>query len=206
MNQSFDVVANLPAIIFALSFFASFVLCFWGGIILLTAKGTVDKLQKGRKILIRGFIVFSITALVVLVFYFVTYLLQRWYLSGARKGRGEFPASASIGFPPQPDYIEIENLYFRGPYSLKDVGYIENKSVFAILCPKAEGYDKIYIGEGSRINFDSARGRSCWIENCSKDLKISFLWTPVERYSLEEVKIIRDRLEQKVNPPCLLQK
>ncbi len=201
MNESFDIIANLPAVIFALLFFVSFVLCLRGGIILLRRRP--EKMEKGRKLLIRGIIFFFIIALVALVFYLVSYLLQTWYLSKAKKGIGEFPASASVNFPSSPEFLKIEGHYFRGPYSLNDTGFIEEKCVYAVLCPKEEGYDKIYIGEGSRIYLKDSIRKACWLENCDRDLEVAILWTPINSYSPAEAKSIRKSIEEKVNPPCL---
>ncbi len=201
MNQSFDIIANLPAIIFALFFFVSFVLCLWGGIILLRRRP--EKIEKGRKLLMRGIILFFIVVLVTLVFYLVNYFLQRWYLSKAITGRGEFPASASVNFPSPPEFIKIEDRYFRGPYPISEMSFIEDNCIYAILCSKNEGYDKIYIGEGSRVNLKGTSMRSCWIENCDNNLEVAILWTPIKTYTPAEAKNIRRDIEKKLNPPCL---
>jgi len=205
MTQSFNIVSNLPAIIFAFFFLISFILFLWAEITLLRAKKRLEKLEKGRKLLLRAFILFFIVLLVTLVFYLVSYLLQRWYTSEVRIGRGEFPVSPSVGFPSAPDFINIEGYYFRGPYPLSDVDFVPGKCVYAVLCPRDENYDIIYLGAGSGMKLSNLEGRSCWFENCSKELYFAVLWTPMESYGVMENKNIRDDLEKKINPPCLLE-
>ncbi len=205
MTQSFDIISNLPAIVFAFFFLISFILFLWAGITLLRAKGRLEKLEKGRKLLLRAFILFFIVLSITLVFYLVNYLLQRWYTSEARIERGEFPASPSVDFPSAPDFINIEGYYFRGPYPLSDVDFIPRKCVYAVLCPGDENYDTIYLGAGGGMKISELGERNCWFENCSRELYFAVLWTPMESYGVMENKNIRDNLEKKIDPPCLLE-
>ena len=92
-----------------------------------------------------------ILLLVVFVFFLVTYLLQRGKVLLPPEVPGEFPPSPALNLPAGPEFIEIDGLYFNGPWQLKENNYIDKAALYAILC-KVEKYDKIdydiiYIGE-----------------------------------------------------------
>lgn len=208
MVNNFDILSNLPQLFFLFCFFVVFVLFLGGGIVLLRARGLPEKVQKGRKILLAGFICLFITLLIILAFYLVSYFLRRGEaLKPSPAASKEFPPPFHLGsFPPPPQFIKIDDYYFTGPWSLKDNDYIEKSALFAILCKKNGEYDIIYIGgTGGREKLLKHSQYRCWRENCSQDSKnlyAAIFWTPSDRYPSTKKDEIERGLKDQINPPC----
>ena len=208
MVKEFDILVNLPLLIFAFLFFCIFVLFIWGGIILLRAGGTSEKIEKGRKILKTAIILFLIIALVMAVFYLVNYFLKSWETKKSKEVAGEFPASPAADFPPSPIFLKIGNYYFTGPWSLKKTNVIAQKAVVGILCKRNGDYDTLYISEvaqAGKTRLLKNRQYGCWLENCeggSKNLYLGIYWIPKSMEISLEKKEISKKLIEQINPPC----
>ncbi|MBA7495602.1 hypothetical protein ES702_06191 [subsurface metagenome] len=204
----FNFLENLPLIIFTLAFFVIFVTFLFGGFILLTAVGDIQKIDRGRRILLNSLYALFTTLLIAFVFFSVTYLLQRGDVFRPPEIPGEFPSSPAINFPPSPQFIKIEKYYFTGPWLLKEYDFIEKPAVYAIFCKRNEEYDIIYIGEtigGKKQLLVGYEGYGCWMEKCNHELKnlyLAIFEMPSERYSSGDRKEIKEDLINELNPSC----
>lgn len=208
MTNNFDLISNLPLLLFGFCFFIDFILFLWAAIVLLTAKRELQRIEKGRKFLSTAFVGFLIILLMVLVFYLVSYSLKKGEAFLPPAGvPGEFPPPSHIdNFPPAPQFIKIGNYYFTGPWLLKKNKVIREPAGYAILCKKNEEYDIIYIGEQEgRIQLLGHEQYKCWMENCNQNIRNLYLvifWTPLKRYNSAEREKIKEELEGQINPPC----
>lgn len=204
----FDFLENLPLIIFASAFFVIFVVFIFGGFVLLTSIRNIQRIERGRRILLNSLYALFITLLIALVFFSVTYLLKRGEVFLPQEIPGEFPPSPAVNFPPSPEFIKIEKYYFTGPWLLKKYEFIENPAVFAIFCKRNEEYDIIYIGEttGERKQLlTEHKEYRCWMEKCNQEFKNLYLTifeAPSEIYSSGDRKEIKEELINKLNPSC----
>lgn len=138
MNNGFDLLSNLHLLFFGFCFLINFILFIWAGIVLLRAKGKIQRIEKGRKLLTNAFIVLFLILLVMIVFYSISYLLKEGKVfQPTPEASGEFPAPLHIGiFPPAPEFIDIGKYYFTGPWPLKSNERIMNTAISAVLCKK----------------------------------------------------------------------
>lgn len=200
--ETFDFLTNLPLIIFSLGFFVVFVIFLFGGFILLSARGEVQELERGRRIVLNSLYSLFVILLIVLVFFTVSYLLKKGEVFKPKPASGEFPVSPVGSFPPAPQFIEIGGYYFEGPWSLemlskqKVAPSPDVYGLYAILCKKNGEYDIINIGETDKeqVQYD------CWLENCNQ--KVENLYIAL-LHADDKNKII-EYLNNKVNPPCNL--
>ena len=209
MNTNFDLLTDLPLLIFAIFFVVVFALFVLGGVLLLIAKGDAVRVQKGRKVLFTALICLFIVLLIMLVFYLVTYLVRRGESLVPKFVSGEFPISPAINFPPPNNFMNLGGYYFNGPFSLKKVRAIEEKAcVYAVLCKNGEKYDIIYVDVSEQYNrLLKNQNYGCWVEKCNRnpnDLSLAILWTSPIIYDSIKRNTIKDSLQKEFNPPCPL--
>ncbi len=180
----------------------------FGGFVLLTDARDIQRIERGRRILLNSLYALFITLLIALVFFSVTYLLKRGEVLRPQEIPGEFPSSPAANFPLPPQFIKIEKYYFTGPWLLKEYDFIEKPAVFAIFCKRNEEYDIIYIGEttGGKEQLLAGHGEyGCWMEKCNQELKnlyLAIFEAPLEKYGSDERKKIEEYLKNQVNPLC----
>ena len=206
-TNSFDIIRNIPLIIFSICFFIDFILFIWAGITLLRAKGNMSRVEKGRKLLSNALIVLFLILLIMLVFYLITYLLRQGKVfQPTPQTTGEFPPSFHIGsFPPAPEFITIGKYHFSGPWPLKGDQRITDIAITAVLCKKNGEYDKIYIGEASGDKLMRHKDYNCWLENCKKsnqNLYLAILRTSYEIYDPVRKQEIEEDLIKEFEPIC----
>jgi len=201
-----SIFENLPTFIFLLAFFVIFVIFIFGGFLMLKAGSDVQKIERGRRILLNSLYVLFITLLITFVFFLVTYLLQKGEVLKPPEVPGEFPPSLAAGFPPAPQFIEIGEYYFNGPWLLKKNNVMDKAGVFTILCKKNGEYDIIYIGESEKASRLSKHSQyRCWLENCNQEIKNLYLavfgmLTGESDYAAR--RKFKEELEKQINPPC----
>jgi len=192
IGNNFNILVNLPLIIFAIGFFGLFLVFLWGGIILLRAKKEPMEIRRGKRVLFSGLVVLLILLIIMFVFYLVSFLLQKWEKSRAVPGGTEFPPSPAVsGFPPPPQSIRVGDYYFAGPFLIKKIKSIKENVVYAILCKEDKDYVIIDIEVGSRINFLKNSQYNCWLRNCegkSDNLYVAFLRTWKQKYKNKKFK------------------
>lgn len=155
----------------------------------------------GKKILS----VFSYTffSIFILIFGFLlfTWLLQKGEVLRPPLPLEEFPPQPLITFPQPPEFIEIGDYYFSGPWALET---LESTTIsisrdlfalFAILCKRNEEYDIMYIGGRKQKDVD----RECWMENCNQEAQNVYF--VVFLSSSDPVKI-KDNLNRRLSPIC----
>ncbi|MBU2635439.1 hypothetical protein KJ841_03170 [Patescibacteria group bacterium] len=155
----------------------------------------------GKKILSVFLYIFFVILLIVLTFLLVTWLLQKGEVLRPPLPSEEFPPGPLTTFPQPPEFIEIGDYYFSGPWTLET---LENAStpisrdlfvLFAILCKRNEEYDIMYIGGTEQKDVDY----ECWMENCNQE--VQNLYFAVFLSSSDPVKI-KDNLNRRLNPIC----
>lgn len=202
----FNFLGKLPLLIFTLAFFIVFVLFLRAGFVVFRAGGDSQKLERGRKLLLDSLYGFFIILLIALVFFSVTYLLQKGEAFQPPEVLGEFPPLQNSNFPPPPQFIKIGRYYFNGPWLLKKNNVIKEVSIYAILCKKNATYDIIYIDQTERtIPLLAHEEYKCWIENCAQKLEGLYLatfLTPLKMFPFIEREKIKGELEKEINPPC----
>ena len=206
MSNDFDLMSNLPLIVFAVCFFIDFVIFVWAEVILLTAKGEMEKIEKGRGVLSMAFIILFLILLVIAVFYLITFVLQKGKVFQPEQVSAEFPPAFHIGaLPSAPEFIKISDYYFVGPWPLKGSERIRDLAIMAALCKRGENYDVLYIGAESSGKLMNHAQYGCWAENCeggAKNLHFAVFWTPYERYDPVEKGGIMANLIEKIDPVC----
>lgn len=204
-KNSFDLLASLPVIFFAICFFVNFLIFLWGGVILLLAKGDPVKIEKGKKTFTRAFTVLFIILLIMAVFFIISYLLQQGEVFKlTTQASEEFPPPYHLGiFSPAPEYIDMAKYHFTGPFKIDLSERLSELAVYAILCKKGDKYDVLGIEEDTRSVFIKQENYSCWAKNCElKDIYIAILWTPSDKYSAPEKAAIKEELIKSENPIC----
>jgi len=156
---------------------------------------------EGKKILSVLFYIFFVILLVVLTFLLVTWLLQKGEVLRPPSPSEEFPPGPLTTFPQPPEFIEIGDYYFSGPWGLETLENINARSnqdlfaLFAVLCKRNEEYDIIYIGGAGEKNLDY----ECWAESCNQE--VQNLYIAVFLASSDPVKI-KDKLNRRLDPVC----
>ncbi len=146
------------------------------------------------------YIIFVIS-LVLLTFFLVTWLLKEGEVLLPPPATGEFPPGPLTTFPQPPEFIEIGDYHFSGPWTLetlKDISIPSGRDLFglfAVLCKRNEEYDIMYIGGAEQRDVD----HECWAENCNQE--IQNLYVAVFLTSSDPVKI-KDNLNRRLNPVC----
>ncbi len=155
----------------------------------------------GKKILSVLFYIFFVILLIVLTFLLVTWLLQKGEVLRPPQSSEEFPPGPLTTFPQPPEFIEIGDYYFSGPWALEALGDISLSSnrdlfvLFAVLCKRNEEYDIIYFGGTEQKNVDY----ECWMENCNQE--VQNLYVAVFLSSSDPVKI-KNNLNRRLDPIC----
>jgi len=156
-----------------------------------------------KKILSVLLYIFSAILLVVLTFLLVTWLLQKGDVLRPPAPSEGFPPGPLTTFPQPPEFIEIGDYYFSGPWALEtleDISISMNRDLFAllaILCKRNEEYDIIDIAgtEQKNVNYE------CWTESCNQE--VQNLYIAVFLSSSDPAKI-KDKLNRRLNPVCSL--
>lgn len=202
----FDILKNLPLLVFTLAFLIVFVIFIFGGFIILSAGREVEKTARGRKILLNSLYALFIILLGAFVFFSVTFLLRRGEALRPPEVPGEFPPSLAANFPPASQSIKIGEYYFNGPWPLKKNNLIGKHALYAILCQDLEEYDIIYLGQTSgREQLLKHSDYNCWLENCEgrlKNLYLAVFWAPSNKYTSLQRKEISNKLREETFPFC----
>lgn len=205
---SFDIVENLPFIIFNLAFFVIFISFVFGMFVLAFGRGEVQKIERGQRIILKSLYSLLILLLVALVFFLGTYLLKKGEVLKPPPASQDFPSGPVSIAPPPPVFIEVGGSYFSGPWSLQE---LEEKKVFedtkisglyTILCKKNGDYGIIHIGkiEGEQTNYQ------CWLENCGnkiENLYMAVLSMSAEKFDRAAIENLAGEIKNKVHPSCL---
>ena len=155
----------------------------------------------GKKILSVLLYIFFVALLIVLTFLLVTWLLQKGEVLRPPSPSEEFPPGPLTTFPQPPEFMEIGDYYFSGPWTLetlKNINISSNRDFFgllAILCKRNEEYDIIDIVGTEQGNVDF----ECWAESCNQE--VQNLYMAVFLASSDPVKI-KDKLNRRLNPVC----
>lgn len=155
----------------------------------------------GKKILSVLIFVFFVILLSVLTFLLVTWLLQRGDVLRPPTPSEEFPPGPLTTFPQPPEFIEIGDYHFSGPWTfetLKNINIPSNGNFFAlvaVLCKRNEEYDIMDIVGIGQKNVDI----ECWAESCNQEAQN--LYVAVFLASSDPVKI-KDKLNRRLNPVC----
>lgn len=201
----FNLLENIPLLVFGLGFTIIFVIFLDGAFILLFAKD-FQRMHRGKRTLMKSLYGFLVILIVSSISLFVSSRLEK------QEDRpvqiyGEFPAApTTINFPPPPQFIELSDSYFNGPISIRNNDDIINRpAIFSVLCKKEEEYDIIYIGEAEKmILLSRHKDAKCWSENCEPaDLYLAIFWIPgKDEYDFSEKKELELSLKQEFDPPC----
>lgn len=206
--NNFSFLENIPLLVFGLGFTIVFVIFLDGAFILLFAKD-FQRIQRGKRTLIKSLYGFLVILIVSSV-----YLLVSWRMGPGEEDIdqvfGEFPvAPITLNFPPSPQFIKLNNIYFNGPIPIRDNDDIINQeAIFLIVCKQGEEYDIIYMGETERrILLSQQKDAQCWWDNCQySDLYLAIFWTAKDESTFAEKEKMRLSLEQEFDPPCLAEK
>jgi len=206
--NNFSFLENIPLLVFGLGFTIVFVIFLDGAFILLFAKD-FQRIQRGKRTLIKSLYGFLAILIVSSV-----YLIISWRMGPGEEDIdqvfGEFPAApTTLNFPPPPQFIKLNDIYFSGPIPIRDNDDIINReAIFSIICKQGEEYDIIYMGETEkRILLSRHKSAQCWWDNCqSSDLYLAVFWIPQDEAGFTGREKIRLSLEQEFDPPCLAEK
>ena len=205
---SFNIVENLPFIIFNLVFFVIFIFFVYGAVVLLLGRADQQKTEKGERIILRSLYILFILLLVALVFFLGTYLLKKGDVLKPPPASEDFPSAPVSITPLPPEFIKVGGYYFSGPWSLKE---LEKKKVFeninisglyTILCQKNGDYGIIYTGRigGEQTNYQ------CWLENCGNKIEniyMAILEMSAKKFDRTAMENLAREIKNKVKPPCL---
>ncbi|PIR72506.1 MAG: hypothetical protein COU42_01030 [Candidatus Nealsonbacteria bacterium CG10_big_fil_rev_8_21_14_0_10_36_24] len=208
LTTSFNIIENLPFIIFNLVFFVIFIFFLFGSFVWVFGKGEIQKIERGQKIILNSLYALFILLLVALVFFLGTYLLKKGEVLKPPLASQDFPSAPVSIAPVPPVFVEIGGSYFSGPWSLQE---LEKKNIFentkisglyTIMCKKNGDYGIIYIGRigGEQINYQ------CWLENCEnkiENLYMALLPISSEKFGRTEIEDLAQKIRNRVNPLCL---
>lgn len=203
----FNFFENIPLFVLTLAFFVVFVIFLFGGFLLLFAGRNIEKIERGRRVLLNSLYALFTVLLIVLVFFTVTYLLKKGEVLLPQQSLGEFPSSPAANFPPPPQFIKIGEYYFMGLWLLEEYDLIGKSALYAIFCKRNEEYDIMYIGdiEGRKKQIFGIEEYECLMEGCSQgseNFYIAILEIPPEAYNSADRKAIRKELINQLNPSC----
>ncbi|MDD5638283.1 MAG: hypothetical protein PHO28_00015 [Candidatus Pacebacteria bacterium] len=193
MPEKFDLISNLPLIILSFLFLIIFILFIIGGVILLRAKGDYNKIEKGRRFLSSAFFSFFSLILIILVFYSVSYFIQKGKILEPQPAYSEFPVSPAVGFPPAPKFLEIKGYYFNGPYPIKEANIINYPAIYIILCKKPDRYESVFIKQsGGNESIPKNQDYNNWIQKCGgkTNTYIAVFWGNEKYYPSEKLNEI----------------
>ncbi len=210
--NGFNFFGNIPLFILILAFCIDLIAFFYGGFITLSARRDAERKIRGRGILLNSLYGLFIILLFALVFFLVSYFLEKSSVLKPPQPSEDLPPVPIGYFPPPPQFIEIEDYYFAGPWSLKDYNIIASPSIYTVLCKRNEEYDIIYIGEtsGGKTGEQLLRHEeySCWTENCNQieNLYLAVFQALIEKYSFDEREEVVEGLMNQISPPCPVEK
>tara|TARA_Y100000310_G_C20643562_1_gene795302 strand:- start:881 stop:1519 length:639 start_codon:yes stop_codon:yes gene_type:complete len=205
MNESFELIRNLPLIVFGVGFTINFFLFVWAITILLKGKGNVTEIERGRKKLTNAFVVLFLVLLAMGVFYLITFLVRRGEaFEPSQEISEEFPPPSKgiANFPPEPKFITIEGLHFTGPFEFDPNQRIKDPAMIAVLCKEQEEHDVLYVGSTNTDFLQKYEQYSCWMENCLDNLQIAILYTPIDTFDASIKLEVEKKLNNIINPPC----
>lgn len=195
------IYENLPFIFLGGAFLFSFILLAASILIVFFSKDSLKK-DRGRKMLIGSLYGLLIVLLVSIIFFFFIWILNR----NAQKPEniGDYPVSLTSPYlPPAPETIKVSELYFNGPFLLKNNNRVNDPALFSIFCRKEGKYVMLYIGETGGGYFTYDPEYKCWTENCEYDnLYTAIFWAPLEKYDLETRQKLKLLLGKTINPVC----
>jgi len=196
MPEKFDLISNLPLIILSFLFLIIFILFIIGGVILLRAKGDYNKIEKGRRFLSSAFFSFFSLILIILVFYSVSYFIQKGKILEPQPVYSEFPVSPAVGFPPAPKFLEIKGYYFSGPYPIKKIKTI-GSAIYIILCKKPDKYESVFLKQTEGEDISLNQEYNNWVKKCGseKNIYIAILLGNEKYYSSEKLKEILNNIK-----------
>ena len=205
MDNGFDIIANLPLIVFAAFFLIVFAIFIVAGISLLRAGDDLVRRERGRRMLLTGFFSFLILLMVVAVFYGVTYFLKKGEVFRPEMSTGEMPASPAINFPPSKEVIKIGGYYFDGPWPWEEASNIQSPALYAVMCGESNQKYVLAIGQTDGYsNLYSPGDYQCWTAICpSMELYLAVFWAPNQDYGVQQRRAIKQEIINNVNPPCL---
>ncbi len=201
---NFNWLENLPWIVFGLVLTIAVIIFLTGAFFFLAFRNP-EKKQRGERILIRSIYWFSSAVLIIVVFFVLSQLLDKWQATPV-ENTGEIPFSpVSTSFPPPPESIEVAGVYFSGPFWLGNNTSLVKESIFLVLCKNDDQYDIIYIGENVKeMSLLNHLEYQCWTENCSDYSKLYL--AVFEIPSVEQRHTIKtealEALNKSFKPPC----
>lgn len=98
-----DFLENIPFIIFNASFFIILIAFVFGAVVLAFAWSNPQKIERGRKIILKSLYALLILLLVALVFFLVSYFLKRGEVLRPAPASEDFPQAPFPIFPPGPE-------------------------------------------------------------------------------------------------------
>lgn len=203
-NNTFDILRNLPLIVFGLGFVINLVIFLLAGFKLLRANGDMLKVEQGRKTLSNAFIMLFLILVVMISFYFISFLLRQGKVFQPKpSSEGEFPPTSYLeSFPESPEFIDLKGYNFNGPWEFNADDRVEDIGITAILCQRGEEYDTIYIGDATGDKLMRHDQFICWRESCNTKLYIAVMRTALDTYDASERNQIELKLNEEFNPPC----
>lgn len=101
--SDFNFLENLPFIVFSFTFIVTAIIFLFGALTLLFSKN-LEKIESGRKMLIKSLYLFFIILLITIVFFIGSWLLDQGEKLKPPAINGEFPPSSTgKNFPPPPE-------------------------------------------------------------------------------------------------------
>jgi len=202
-----NFLSSLPLYAFGFVLFIVFIMFIRSGFNLLRASSH-EKVEEGRRSVLTALYALFSLLIIILVFLSMTYLLRKGEALKPKQVEGEFPASPVGIFPPPPDFIDIKDYYFSGPYKLTQESTVVRSSIYALLCKTADdNYDIIGLESNGEkaTNLSQADQIECWAKNCGENLYYAVLETPKNQYEINEKKRILDFLIKETNPVCFIE-
>ena len=100
---------NIPFIIFNAAFFIIFIAFVFGAAVLAFSRSDPQKIERGRKIILKSLYALLILLLVALVFFLVSYLIKKGEALRPAPASKDFPQAPFSIFPPGPEFSVPEN-------------------------------------------------------------------------------------------------
>ena len=196
-----ELINNIPFIIFNLVFFVIFISFVFGAVALLFSKGDFQKIEKGKRVILKSLYYLMALLLAALVFFAVSYLVKKGEALKPPPASEDFPLGPFSLAPPPPDFINVAGYYFSGPWLIEKA--VSEKNIFReselaglylILCKKNEEYDIIYIGVIGNEILDY----QCWLENCQNSEENIYL----AALKTDRGQEIMGEIKKQIDFPC----
>ncbi len=198
----FNIIYNIPLLLFDLLLFFVFLLLARAVVIILTARGNELKFERGKRNLFAAFFWLFLLIVSAVVFSFVNNAV---FGNRNLQKSGEFPILPNSSFPPGPAYVKVGRYYFAGPWKFKEYSSIKSTGFFAVMCKKDTGYDIIYTSRTDGENLLDDDQYNCWVKNCdggADNLYVAVLYTKSENFSPEKIDQIRKDLNSQFVSRC----